>query len=680
MDLLIKQNTNQQENGNSTLIDLLYNLTKPDPITGQSAVNAVLIGRITVTAAYEDAVNFLNTRFSVEQDNGSDFQVTVLNNNYYIRFADPSVEEVLRLIMGKDEGEGITVAEASNTFANYFQNNTDIESFDELKHFKTGRYNFNGCTNLESVDITDKYGSFNNCTNLVNWYGGKKPDGYLYIGNPMSSAQSCPGLTELEIGEEAPNLYNQQFSYSKNIEILRCKPVVNYEFGWPAFRGNPVKNIYIENMDNWLTCRTYGSGMIDFNTKIFYNNQLVTSVEIPQTLTQIGANNGGCFAEYRYLTSVQFHSDITSIAGGTFNNCTNLVIPGLNLPNLTSLGSYAFRGTKIQTISDLGNITNIGENCFEDCTQLASVAIPDTVTSIGISAFKQCKSVARIDITDLNKYFKIDFKNYVSSPAYTSQNGAYLYLNGTKVEGTVTLPTGMLSTTAKLAGLKGITEVIIPSDVYTIGANFAYNNKDLASVSISSSVTSIGENAFRGCSSLTNIVLPQICTTIGNNAFRDDNSLTTINLNNITNIGNAVFQNCTNLIHFQGAGSVAGELNLPNVMSIGHETFNNCNGLTSVTIGNSAISIDYSAFFSCKRLTHVTIGNSVTSIGGFVFYNCSSLTSVIINAVTPPKLDNSNAFNNTNNCPIYVPLESVSAYQAAANWSNLASRIQAIQE
>jgi hypothetical protein len=36
------------------------------------------------------------------------------------------------------------------------------------------------------------------------------------------------------------------------------------------------------------------------------------------------------------------------------------------------------------------------------------------------------------------------------------------------------------------------------------------------------------------------------------------------------------------------------------------------------------------------------------------------------------------AFNNTNNCPIYVPAESVNAYKAASVWSNYASRIYAI--
>lgn len=54
------------------------------------------------------------------------------------------------------------------------------------------------------------------------------------------------------------------------------------------------------------------------------------------------------------------------------------------------------------------------------------------------------------------------------------------------------------------------------------------------------------------------------------------------------------------------------------------------------------------------------------------------LISIIISRTTPPSLSNANAFANTNDCPIYVPAEGVSAYQAVTNWSTLATRIQAI--
>jgi len=53
------------------------------------------------------------------------------------------------------------------------------------------------------------------------------------------------------------------------------------------------------------------------------------------------------------------------------------------------------------------------------------------------------------------------------------------------------------------------------------------------------------------------------------------------------------------------------------------------------------------------------------------------LTSVIIESTTPPE-SGGYEFDNTNNCPIYVPSESVETYKAASGWSSYASRIQAI--
>ena len=92
---------------------------------------------------------------------------------------------------------------------------------------------------------------------------------------------------------------------------------------------------------------------------------------------------------------------------------------------------------------------------------------------------------------------------------------------------------------------------------------------------------------------------------------------------------------------------------------------------------DSTPSIIAYAFRYCKGLTSITIGNGVTSIGEQTFYKCDSLTSVTIQATTPPSLGSS-AFSETNNCPIYVPAESVDAYMQATNWSELAGRIQAI--
>lgn len=97
--------------------------------------------------------------------------------------------------------------------------------------------------------------------------------------------------------------------------------------------------------------------------------------------------------------------------------------------------------------------------------------------------------------------------------------------------------------------------------------------------------------------------------------------------------------------------------------------------LTSVTIGNNVSFIAGNSFGACYDLKNVIIGSGITSIGNSAFNDCSGLTSIMIEATTPPTLGTA-VFSSTNNCPIFVPAASVSAYKSA--WSSLSSRIQAI--
>lgn len=73
----------------------------------------------------------------------------------------------------------------------------------------------------------------------------------------------------------------------------------------------------------------------------------------------------------------------------------------------------------------------------------------------------------------------------------------------------------------------------------------------------------------------------------------------------------------------------------------------------------------------------IIIGAGVVTIGKFACVN-NNTTSITVKAVVPPELLTNDAFVSTNNCPIYVPAQSVDAYKVATNWSAVASRIQAI--
>ena len=101
---------------------------------------------------------------------------------------------------------------------------------------------------------------------------------------------------------------------------------------------------------------------------------------------------------------------------------------------------------------------------------------------------------------------------------------------------------------------------------------------------------------------------------------------------------------------------------------------------STVTIPNSVSSIGERAFWNStvKRFS-IDIGDGIQYIGDYAFSG-NNLRGVYIRALSPPTLASDGAFASTNNCPIYVPTESVDLYKSATNWSALASRIQAIPE
>ena len=192
---------------------------------------------------------------------------------------------------------------------------------------------------------------------------------------------------------------------------------------------------------------------------------------------------------------------------------------------------------------------------------------------------------------------------------------------------------------------------------------------DLVSVEIGNCADTIGNNAFRRCSSLTSCTIGSGVTSISGDAFNNCTSLTSIDIpNSVTSIGGQAFYGCSGLTSIVIPDSVT---------SIGNWAFASCSSLTGVTIGSSVTSIGDFAFLDCSSLTSIDIPSGVTSIGGSTFNGCHSLTSVTVEATTPPALG-SVAFIDTNDCPIYVPCESINAYKTTYGWSSYVNRIKGI--
>lgn len=317
----------------------------------------------------------------------------------------------------------------------------------------------------------------------------------------------------------------------------------------------------------------------------------------------------------------------------------------------SAIVSNEYVGSKGILIFD-GDVTQIGDHAFENCTTLTGITIPETVTSIGDYAFAGCTNLG-----------------YNNTPASMTQ---------------------MLR--AMIPFRSGETSIVIPNGVTSIGGYAFQDCTGLTSITIPETVTSIGEGAFSGCENLSDIIIPDSVTDLGNNAFSGCNGLTSIVIPvGVTKIDDFAFAGCSGLISvtipssvsiigdsaFEGCNSLTHIVLPENLESIGASAFWNC-GFTSIIIPDSVTFIGAYAFQFCLCLTSIVIPKNVTDIGVGAFNDCTGLSYVTVHAINPPEADEGPVnifFERTNEFPIYVPSESLNAYKTAAGWSSYASRI-----
>ena len=209
---------------------------------------------------------------------------------------------------------------------------------------------------------------------------------------------------------------------------------------------------------------------------------------------------------------------------------------------------------------------------------------------------------------------------------------------------------------------------------------------NIVEVSISySNIDTIGEEAFSGCTNITKVVLPISIKVIKRYAFYGTTKLSEINLQNITTLEEHAFHN-----------SGISEANLNSLIgSIPTFAFMSCSNLVNVTISNAVTSIGNNAFQLCMHLSSIVVPNSVTTIGYNAFNYCTQLRNITLSqnlsyidegafgyvtnatitiyATTPPELGTNalpQQMGNINS--IYIPSESISAYESASGWSSFA--------
>ena len=363
------------------------------------------------------------------------------------------------------------------------------------------------------------------------------------------------------------------------------------------------------------------------------------------------------FKDNAHIIKITLGSGVTSIGKGAFSGCTSLT--SISLPdNITSLNNELFAGcTNLTNIVIPNSVTRIGDNTFSRCTSLTTITIPDSTTDIGSGAFMGCgltsivipESVTMIGanvFTDCNQLKTMTIPYIwptISGSIYTSFS-SYLFGGSLAFITTVTLTGGDGIIYDYSFSYSQFSTIILPENITSIGNNAFEYCSELKNINLPDGLQHIGMYAFNNCSSLTNVSIPNSVTTIGDAAFIDC-GLTSITFpTNVENLGNGLFQGCSNLttitipdgVTHIGEGVFFDCSNLttiiiPNsVIHIGSGAFYECSSLTSITLPNQLTAINDNTFYNCKNLTDITIPNNVTRIGDYAFSGCSSLTNITI--------------------------------------------------
>lgn len=229
---------------------------------------------------------------------------------------------------------------------------------------------------------------------------------------------------------------------------------------------------------------------------------------------------------------------VTTIKKGMFYNCSQLV--SVEIPNtVQEIGAHGFQNcSSLRNIifHDRGRLNKIGDYAFAGCESLKEINLPSSVTQIGRYAFAGCNSLTKVmfnngdlfpsSIEKISKYTFAGCRSLMSvgfeanSILEVIEDGAFLgCLNLQKI-----ILTGRVKSLGAyaLAYCKSIESIALlqVDSLETIGKGAFMYCEALPYFQLSNSLERIHSYTFYGCSKLKFIKIPKQVLSINSQAFK----------------------------------------------------------------------------------------------------------------------------------------------------------------
>ena len=464
-----------------------------------------------------------------------------------------------------------------------------------------GESAFSGCAALTSLTIPENVNAigtaaFENCTRLTEIFFNAIAMGDL-ANDTFSAAGTAGQGIAVTFGAGVTRVPKKIFAHF-SVEGKTSPNIKSISFA----TGSVCKEIGIDAFANCviLSSVSLPDGLEKINAGAFYNNDALTEITIPASVTEIRNN---AFSTCALLERVIFGtgSQLKTLDFTVFGTCP--MLKTVNLPNtLSSIGNYAFNGcTSLSAIVIPAGVTSLGDYVFKGCTALETVEIRGNIGTLGRSAFQSCTSLTSVLIS-----------------------GQVTSINEQAFSDCTLLAT-----------------VVLPAGLEQIGKRAFYNCTALSNVALGTGLVQIGYECFYNCTSLTGIVLPETLTTVEAFAFFNT-GLTSVTLPaSVVNVYAQAFENCTSLVSVEFKGE--------QISRLYYGVFRGCRKLESIVIPDSVTALADYVFSKCTSLKGITIPSTVASIGKEVFYGCTSLATLTFEQGSVLTSVGTNAFSS---CPI----------------------------
>ncbi len=434
-----------------------------------------------------------------------------------------------------------------------------------------GEYAFNGCINIERVNINS----------IDSWLNIKFGNFY---SNPLAYSTGCLYINNLEVSDLViPNSVEVINPYA----FLGCQSIEQVTIysslkaiGKSAFCGcKDLKTINIKSIEDWINVKK--EECFDQKYRLCINDKELIELVIPEGIETISEYS---FSYCSSIRSVDLCNSVKYILKGAFDYCNNLecVKIGSNVesfdkdsfkecPNLTKINvssldewlkvsSFQYYNAqgydlfindkKVDELVIPETCKKIKEKSFFNITSIKLLKIPEIIEEIGDDAFTYCRNISSI----------IFYKSFRKKNSCKTQYNPFRGTNKLKLIDVPSIEDFFrlfpiiknisLDRYNNLIDLyidgKLTTDLIIPEGIKEL-PKFSFESLSIQSVKLPSSITKIPFGAFRYCTLLKKIEMPNV-KKIDIEAFKCCYSLSIINLpGSLEEISGDAFKECTSL-------------------------------------------------------------------------------------------------------------------------------------